>query len=84
MWRTLIVFGSWIGLNAVFAVLYYTHIFDEGIMALIALARILAAAHYLSDVSWGATIVLTLLVIANEVVARVKVLHPEEEVPAQE
>ncbi len=37
-WRTLIVFGSWIGLNAVFAVLYYLHIFDEGIMALIALA----------------------------------------------
>ena len=55
-----------------------------GVVLLVALARIMAAAHFLSDVSWGATIVLTLLVIANEVVARVKALHPEEEVPTQE
>lgn len=36
-WRTLIVFLSWISLNAIFAVLYYLHIFDEGIMVLISL-----------------------------------------------
>lgn len=49
-----------------------------GLVLLVALARILAAAHFLSDVSWGATIVLVLLVIANEVVMRIKALHPAE------
>lgn len=48
----------------------------------VALARILAAAHFLSDVSWGAFVILTLLVIANEVVMRIKPLQLEE--PEQE
>lgn len=43
--------------------------------------RILAAAHYLSDVSWGATIMLALTLIANEIVIHIKALHiPEEEI----
>ncbi|MBR6226121.1 MAG: phosphatase PAP2 family protein [Bacilli bacterium] len=46
---------------------------------LVAIARILAAAHYLSDVSWGATIMLTLSLIANEVVMRIKPLALKEE-----
>ena len=50
-----------------------------GLVLLVALARILAAAHYLSDVSTGATIILTLLFIANEIVMRVKPLQLEEE-----
>ena len=49
-----------------------------GIVLLVAIARILAAAHYLSDVSWGATIVLSLLIIANEVVMRIKALQIQE------
>lgn len=35
--RTLLVFMSWVTLNAIFATLYFLHIFDEGIMVLIAL-----------------------------------------------
>ena len=50
----------------------------SGIVLLVACARVLAAAHYLSDVSWGATIVLTLLIIANEVVMRIKALQIQE------
>ena len=50
-----------------------------GLVVLVALARILAAAHFLSDVSWGATIMLTLLTIANEVVMRIKPLQLKEE-----
>lgn len=50
-----------------------------GLALLVALARILAAAHFLSDVSMGATIMLTLLVIANEIVMRVKHLQLKEE-----
>ena len=51
-----------------------------GLVLLVALCRIMAAAHFLSDVSWGATIVIALLVIANEVVMRIKALQaPEEE-----
>ena len=50
-----------------------------GLVLLVAFARILAAAHYLSDVSFGAIIVLTLVLIANEVVIRVKQLHIKEE-----
>ena len=50
-----------------------------GLMLLVAFARILAAAHFLSDVSWGAFIMLTLLIIANEVVMRVKPLQLKEE-----
>ena len=54
------------------------------VVLLVAFARILAAAHFLSDVSFGATIVLTLLIIANEVVTRVKALHVEEQEPKKE
>ena len=50
-----------------------------GLVVLVAFARILAAAHFLSDVSWGATIVLTLTIIANEVVMRIKPLQLKEE-----
>ena len=49
------------------------------LVLLVAIARILAAAHYLSDVSWGAFIMLTLTLIANEVVMRVKALQLKEE-----
>lgn len=50
----------------------------------VAFARILAAAHFLSDVSFGATIVLLLLFIANEVITHIKALQlPEEEKPAE-
>ena len=54
-----------------------------GLALLVALARILAAAHFLSDVSMGATIMLTLLVIANEIVMRVKPLQLKEEAPQE-
>ena len=54
-----------------------------GAVLLVMLARILAAAHYLSDVPWGATITLTLLLIANEIVMRIKALQLKEE-PAKE
>ena len=54
-----------------------------GLVLLVALARIMAAAHFLSDVSWGALVILTLLVIANEVVMRIKALQLQEE-PAKE
>ena len=50
-----------------------------GLVVLVALARILAAAHFLSDVSMGATIMLTLLVITNEIVMRIKALQLKEE-----
>lgn len=51
-----------------------------GLVVLVAFARILAAAHFLSDVSTGATIMLTLVFIANEVVMRIKPLQLQEEV----
>lgn len=51
---------------------------------LVAFARILAAAHYLSDVSTGATIILLLVIIANEIVMRVKPLHMEEQSSEEE
>lgn len=53
-----------------------------GLVLIVALARILAAAHYLSDVSFGATIMLTLLFIANEVVMNIKTLQLKEAEPA--
>ena len=53
--------------------------FACGLVALVALSRIMAAAHFLSDVSWGATIILSLTIIANEVVMRVKALQLPEE-----
>ena len=49
------------------------------VVVIVALARILAAAHFLSDVSWGAFIVLTLIIIANEVTAHIKALQIKEE-----
>ena len=48
------------------------------LVVLVALARILAAAHYLSDVSWGAFIMIALLTIANEIVMRIKILQTNE------
>ena len=49
-----------------------------GLVLFVALARILAAAHFLSDVSFGATITITLVLIANEVVMRIKPLQLNE------
>lgn len=49
------------------------------IVLLVAFARILAAAHFLSDVSFGATIMLVLTFVANEVVMRIKPLQLQEE-----
>ena len=55
------------------------------LVILVALARILAAAHFLSDVSFGATIMITLLFIANEVVMLIKPLQlQQEEKPVEE
>ena len=55
-----------------------------GLILLVALARILAAAHYLSDVSMGAIIMIGLLVIANEIVIHIKALQLKPEVEAKE
>ena len=49
------------------------------LVILVAFARILAAAHFLSDVSWGATIVITLLFIANEIISHINALQLKEE-----
>ena len=49
------------------------------LIVLVAFARILAAAHFLSDVSTGAAVIVALLIIANEIVIRVKALHPGNE-----
>ena len=49
-----------------------------GLVVLVAFARILAAAHFLSDVSWGATVMIVLTIIANEIVMRIKPLQLEE------
>ena len=54
------------------------------LVLLVAFARILAAAHFLSDVSTGATIMLTLVFIANEVVMRIKPLQLEKEASLEE
>ena len=45
---------------------------------LVGFARILAAAHYLSDVSTGAFLMTIILTIANEIVQRIKPLQLEE------
>ena len=50
-----------------------------GLVLLVALARILAAAHFLSDVSWGAAVVLVLTLIANEIVMRIKALQIKQD-----
>ena len=55
-----------------------------GVVVLVAFARILAAAHFLSDVSMGATITITALFIANEVVMRIKALQLKEDAPVEE
>ena len=55
-----------------------------GLTLLVAFARILAAAHFLSDVSFGAITILTLLLIANEVIMRIKPLQLKEEEPKEE
>lgn len=49
-----------------------------GLVLLVALARILASAHFLSDVSTGAFIMLSLVLIANEVVIKIKPLQLED------
>lgn len=54
------------------------------LVLLVALARILAAAHFLSDVSFGATITIVMTVIANEVIMRIKSLQNQEEQPTEE
>ena len=46
-----------------------------GLILLVALARIMAAAHFLSDVSWGATILIGWLTITNEIIAHIKQLQ---------
>ncbi len=53
------------------------------LVLIVALARILAAAHFLSDVSWGATITFTLTLIANEIVIHIKPLQLKEEAPQE-
>ena len=53
-------------------------------LLLVAFARILVGAHFLSDVSFGALLTLTVLFIANEVVMRIKPLHIENQAPAGE
>lgn len=50
-----------------------------GLVLLVALARILAAAHFLSDVSWGAAVVLVLTLIANEIVMGIKALQIKQD-----
>lgn len=56
---------------------YQLPIFLGGIalVLLVALARILAGAHFLSDVSMGATIMLSLLTITNEIIVHIKPLQ---------
>ena len=49
-----------------------------GLVLLVALARIMAAAHFLSDVSWGLAIPLIPLIIANEVLIRIKTVQAPE------
>lgn len=51
---------------------------------LVAFARILAAAHFLSDVSTGATAMFLFAFIANEALIHVKAVHPEEAQPKAE
>ena len=54
-------------------------IVSGALVLLVAFARILAAAHFLSDVSFGAFIIITLTLIANEVIMRIKPLQLPEE-----
>lgn len=47
-------------------------------------ARILAAAHYLSDVSTGGAAMIIFLIVANEIIIKVKALQPANEEIAKE
>ena len=67
-----IIFGSFFDLNISSAIA------SGCLVLLVAFDRVLAAAHILSDVSWGATMVISLLFIANEVVALIKPLQLKE------
>ena len=49
-----------------------------GCTAITMFARILAAAHFLSDVSWGMSIIVLLSFILNEVLMHVKAVQPKE------
>ena len=49
-----------------------------GCVAITMFARILAAAHFLSDVSWGMSIIVFLTFITNEILMRVKAVQPKE------
>lgn len=49
------------------------------LVLLVAFARILAAAHFLSDVSMGATLMLLTLFVTNEIIMRVKIVQPVKE-----
>lgn len=51
---------------------------------LVGFGRILAAAHFLSDISMGALITITLLFITNEVLMRIKAVQLEEPAPVEE
>ena len=55
-------------------------IFSCCLILVVAFARILAAAHFLSDVSTGAMVMVALLIIANEIVIRIKPLHLKEDI----
>jgi len=48
------------------------------LIVMVGFARVLAAAHFLSDVSMGATIMLLMLFITNEIIMRVKAVQLEE------
>ena len=49
-----------------------------GCAAIVMFARILAGAHFLSDVSWGMSIIVLLSFILNEVLIHIKAVHLEE------
>lgn len=51
---------------------------------LVAFARILAAAHFLSDVSTGLAVSMIFAFIANEIILHVKAFHPDEPAPIEE
>ena len=50
------------------------------LIVIVAFARILAAAHFLSDVSTGAAVMILLLAIANEAIIKIKAVHLNQEI----
>ena len=54
------------------------YISSFALIIIVAFARILAAAHFLSDVSTGAAIMVLFLLIANEVISRLKFLQLDQ------